>query len=42
VNFPVGGASGARLIGSFVDVEITEAMHFTLRGEIVTRDSMVA
>jgi tRNA-2-methylthio-N6-dimethylallyladenosine synthase len=32
VNFP----ADKRLIGQFVDVVITKAMHFTLRGEIVT------
>jgi len=32
VNFP----ADKRLIGQFVDVVITKAMHFTLRGEIAT------
>ncbi len=38
VNFP----GNKRLIGSFVDVRITESMHFTLRGEIVTTESIAA
>jgi len=38
VNF-VGGASGARLIHSFVDVRITAALPHSLRGEIVIRES---
>jgi tRNA-2-methylthio-N6-dimethylallyladenosine synthase len=35
VNFP----GDKRLIGQFVDVVITKAMHFTLRGEVATRES---
>ncbi len=34
VNFP----GDMRLIGHFVDVVITEAMHFTLRARVVTQD----
>ena len=35
VNFP----GNARLIGQFVDVTVTEAMHFTLRGEVIRNES---
>ncbi len=35
VNFP----GDARLIGHFVDVEITKAMHFTLRATVVTGET---
>ncbi len=35
INFP-GGPHGARLIGQYVDVRVTEAMAHSLRGEIVT------
>jgi tRNA-2-methylthio-N6-dimethylallyladenosine synthase len=38
VNFP----GHQRLIGAFVDLSITEAMHFTLRGEVVTKESLAA
>ena len=38
VNFP----GNPRLIGAFVDVRITDAMHFTLRGEIVTAETIAA
>ena len=38
VNFP----GKQRLIGAFVDVLITDAMHFTLRGEIVTAETIAA
>lgn len=38
VNF----AAPARLIGQFVDVEITEAMSNSLRGRIVTRETVAA
>ena len=38
VNFP----GNARLIGEFVDVEITEAMTNSLRGRIVTLDAQDA
>jgi tRNA-2-methylthio-N6-dimethylallyladenosine synthase len=38
VNFP----GPARLIGRFVDVVITQAMHFTLRGEIAVRETVAA
>ncbi len=37
VNFP----GHPRLIGAFVDVRITKAMHFTLRAEVFTRESDV-
>jgi tRNA-2-methylthio-N6-dimethylallyladenosine synthase len=33
VNFP----ADKQLIGQFVDVVITKAMHFTLRGEVAVR-----
>ena len=36
VNFPVSGNNAMRLVGQFVDVAITSASHYTLRGEIVT------
>jgi tRNA-2-methylthio-N6-dimethylallyladenosine synthase len=38
VNFP----GNRRLIGSFIDVEITQAMHWTLRGNVVTREDLAA
>ncbi len=38
VNFP----GNKRLIGTFIDVKITQAMHFTLRGEIVTTETIAA
>ncbi len=38
INFP--GAK--RLIGTFVEMKVTEAMHYTLRGEVVTNDTVVA
>jgi tRNA-2-methylthio-N6-dimethylallyladenosine synthase len=38
VNFP----GSKRLIGTFIDVKITQAMHFTLRGEVVTTESATA
>ena len=38
VNFP----GNKRLIGAFVDVLITDAMHFTLRGEIVIAETIAA
>jgi tRNA-2-methylthio-N6-dimethylallyladenosine synthase len=38
VNFP----GSKRLIGTFIDVKITQAMHFTLRGEVVTTESAIA
>ncbi len=38
VNFP----GDKRLIGQFVDVVITQAMHFTLRAEVVTREVAAA
>ena len=46
VNFPAPEGQMQRLIGQFVDLRITRAMHFTLRGEVahvdVTRDSALA
>lgn len=38
VNFPAPSAQLSRLMGQFVNVRITQAMHFTLRGEIVDVD----
>jgi len=38
VNFPGNG----RLVGTFVDVEITEALHHSLRGEVVTAETLQA
>jgi tRNA-2-methylthio-N6-dimethylallyladenosine synthase len=38
VNFP----GNPHLIAGFVDVQITEAMHFTLRGEIVSAETVSA
>jgi tRNA-2-methylthio-N6-dimethylallyladenosine synthase len=38
VNFP----GNKRLIGTFIDLTITDAMHFTLRGEVVTKESLAA
>ena len=38
VNFP----GNKRLIGAFVEVLITDAMHFTLRGEIVIAETIAA
>jgi tRNA-2-methylthio-N6-dimethylallyladenosine synthase len=42
VNFPAPVAQHARLMGQFVDVLITRAMHFTLRGEIAVKESVAA
>ena len=42
VNFPVSEMSAARLIGQFVEVTITGVSHYTLRGEIVTSESIAA
>ncbi len=39
VNFP-GGEHAARLIGQFIDVAITGLSHYTLRGEVVTRETV--
>ncbi len=41
-NRVVNFAGNARLIGEFVDVEITEAMPNSLRGRIITRESSAA
>jgi tRNA-2-methylthio-N6-dimethylallyladenosine synthase len=38
INFP--GAK--RLIGTFVEMKVTEAMHYTLRGEVVTNETAAA
>jgi tRNA-2-methylthio-N6-dimethylallyladenosine synthase len=38
VNFPAPEAMRHRLIGQFVELKITQAMHFTLRGEIAHLD----
>jgi tRNA-2-methylthio-N6-dimethylallyladenosine synthase len=38
INFP--GAK--RLIGTFVEMKVTEAMHYTLRGEVVTNETATA
>ena len=40
VNFPVSGKSAARLVGQFVEVLISGVSHYTLRGEIVTSESI--
>ena len=42
VNFPVIGNDAMRLVGKFVDVEITGVSHYTLRGKIITVESVVA
>ena len=42
VNFPVSGKNAARLVGRFVDVVITAVSHYTLRGEIVTAETVSA
>jgi tRNA-2-methylthio-N6-dimethylallyladenosine synthase len=39
VNFPAPPTLGERLIGQFIDLRITRAMHFTLRGEVVGVDA---
>ena len=39
VNFAAGPLEPGR---QFVDVEITEALHFTLRGQIVSRAPLLA
>jgi tRNA-2-methylthio-N6-dimethylallyladenosine synthase len=41
VNFP-GGPHAERLIGSFVELEMTAVSRFTLRGQIVTGESVAA
>jgi tRNA-2-methylthio-N6-dimethylallyladenosine synthase len=41
-NRVVNFAGAKRLIGQFVDLTITDAMHFTLRGEVVTHESVAA
>ncbi len=40
VNFPAPPTLGERLIGQFIDLRITRAMHFTLRGEVVGVDAV--
>ncbi len=42
VNFPVIGNDAMRLVGKFVDVGITGVSHYTLRGEIITVESVAA
>ena len=42
VNFPVIGNDAMRLVGKFVDVVITGVSHYTLRGEIVTAEIILA
>ena len=42
VNFPVSGKNSARLIGRFVEVTIAGVSHYTLRGEIVTTETVAA
>lgn len=39
VNFPAPAEHMQRLIGQFIDVRITRAMHFTLRGEVAGVDA---
>jgi tRNA-2-methylthio-N6-dimethylallyladenosine synthase len=36
INFP----GSKRLIGTFVEMKVTEAMHYTLRGEVVTNETV--
>ena len=42
VNFPASEKNAARLIGQFVEVTISAMSHYTLRGEIVTTESIAA
>ena len=42
VNFPVIGNDAMRLVGKFADVVITGVSHYTLRGEIITVESVAA
>ena len=42
VNFPVSGNNAMRLAGKFVDVVITGVSHYTLRGEIITTETVSA
>ncbi len=42
VNFPVSGNNALRLAGKFVDVVITAVSHYTLRGEIITSETVSA
>ena len=42
VNFAVSGNNATRLIGKFVDVVITSVSHYTLRGQIVTTETVTA
>jgi tRNA-2-methylthio-N6-dimethylallyladenosine synthase len=39
VNFTAPAAGGARLLNQLVDVRITEAMTYTLRGKVVTQEA---
>ena len=42
VNFAVNVAAANRLIGQFVDVVIAGVSHYTLRGELVTAETVLA
>ncbi|MEP7156096.1 MAG: tRNA (N6-isopentenyl adenosine(37)-C2)-methylthiotransferase MiaB [Betaproteobacteria bacterium] len=42
VNFAVDGKNAQRLVGQFVDVTISAVSHYTLRGEIVTAETIAA
>jgi tRNA-2-methylthio-N6-dimethylallyladenosine synthase len=42
VNFPISGKHASRLVGQFVEVLISGVSHYTLRGEIVTAESVAA
>jgi tRNA-2-methylthio-N6-dimethylallyladenosine synthase len=42
VNFSVSGKNAAQLIGRFTDLTITGVSHYTLRGEIVTTETIAA
>ena len=41
VNFDAG-AQAAQVVGQMVDVRITEALHYSLRGELLPADVAVA
>ena len=42
VNFPASEKNAGRLVGQFVEVTISAMSHYTLRGEIVTTESIAA
>ncbi|MBL0121234.1 MAG: tRNA (N6-isopentenyl adenosine(37)-C2)-methylthiotransferase MiaB [Betaproteobacteria bacterium] len=42
VNFPVSGKNAERLIGRFVEVTIAGVSHYTLRGDMVTTETVPA